>query len=50
MSDFRKCLIALGIRYVSGRRRFASFDLSNEMPSVSEHRYLKLNLLDFLLH
>ena len=48
MSHFRKCLIAVGMRYVGGTRRFASFDQSNEkafMPSVSGHKYLELNLL-----
>ena len=43
MSDFRKCL-------AGDTRRFASFDQSNEkafMPSVSGHKYLELNLLDF---
>ena len=33
-------------------RRFDSFDQSNEkafMPSVSSHRYLELNFLDFQL-
>ena len=43
MSDFRKCLIALGMRYVGGTRKFASFDQSNEkvfIPSVSGHKYL----------
>ena len=52
MSDFKKCLIALGRRYVGGTRRFTSFDQSNEkafMPSVSGHKYLELNLLDFRL-
>ena len=52
MSDFRKCLIALGMRYVGGTRRFTSFDQSNEkaiMSSVSWHKYLELNLLDFRL-
>ena len=52
MSDFRKCLIALGMRYVSGTRRFASFDRPNEkafMTSVSGHKYLELNLKIFLL-
>ena len=38
---------------VSGTRWFASFDQSNEktllMPSVSEHKYFELNLLDFRL-
>ena len=50
MSDFRKKLIALGMRYVGGTRRLASFDQSNEkafMPSVSGHKYLELNLSDF---
>ena len=44
MSDFRKCLIALGMRYVGGTRRFALFDQSNEktiIPSVSGHEYLE---------
>ena len=52
MSDFRKCLIALGTRYVGGTRRFALFDQSNKktfMPSVSGHKCLELNLLDFRL-
>ena len=52
MSDFRKCLIALGTRCVGGTRRFVSFDQSNEktfMRSVSGHKYLELNLLDFRL-
>ena len=50
MSDFRKCLIAVCMRYVGGTGRFASFDQSNEkafMPSVSGHKYLQLNFLDF---
>ena len=40
------------MRYVGGTRRFVSFDQSNEnafMPSVSVHKYLELNLLDFRL-
>ena len=52
MTDFRKCLIAAGMRYVGGIRKFASFDQSNEKAfifSVSGHRYLKLNLLNFRL-
>ena len=54
MSDFRKCLVALlvWVRYDGGTRRFASFEQSNEkgfMPSVSGHKYLELNLLDFRL-
>ena len=52
MSDFRKSLIALGMRYVDGTMRFALFDQSNErafMPSVSGHKYAELNLLDFRL-
>ena len=52
VSDFRKCLIALGMRYVGGTRRFASIDQSNKkafMPSVSGYKYLELNLLDFRL-
>ena len=52
MSDFTKCLVALGMRYVGGTRRFASFDQLNEktfIPSVSEHKYLELNLFDFRL-
>ena len=50
MSDFRKCLITLGMRYVGSTRRFASFDQSNEkafMPFVSGDKYLERNLLDF---
>ena len=42
-------MIALGIRYVGGTRRFSSFDQTNEktfMPSVFGHRYLELNLSD----
>ena len=45
-------LIALGMRYVGDTRRFTLFDQSNEkafMPSVSGHKYLELNLLDFRL-
>ena len=52
MSDFGKCLIALGRRYVGGTSRFASFDHSNEkafIPSASRHKYLELNLLDIRL-
>ena len=52
MSDFRKCLLALGMRYVGGARRFDLFDQFNEktfMPSVSRYKYLELNLLDFQL-
>ena len=52
MNDFRKCLVALGMRYVGDRRRFTSFDQLNAkafMPSVSGHKYLELNLLDFRL-
>ena len=44
--------VALGMRYVCGTRRFTSFDQSNEkafMSSVSGHKYLELNLLDFRL-
>ena len=40
VSDFRKCLMALGMRYVGGTGRFTSFDQSNKkafMPSVSGH-------------
>ena len=40
------------MRYVGGTRRFASFDQLNEktfIPSVSEHKYLELNLFDFRL-
>ena len=40
------------MRYVGGSKSFASFDQSNEkafIPSVSGHKYLKLNLLDFRL-
>ena len=51
-SDFRKCLIALGMRYVGGIRRFTSFDQPIEkafMLSVSGHKYLELNFLDFRL-
>ena len=50
LSDFRKCLIALGMRYFGATRRFASFDQSNEkafMPSVFRHKYLELKILDF---
>ena len=52
MSDFRKCLIARGMRYVGDTGRFTSFDQSNEkafMLSVSGNNYLELNLLDFRL-
>ena len=52
MSDFRKYLIAVSMRYVGGIRRFTSFEQSNEkafMPSVSGRKYLQLNLLDFRL-
>ena len=52
MSDFRKCLIALGVRYVGGTRRFTLFDQLNEkgfMPSLSGHKYLEVNLVDFRL-
>ena len=45
-------LIAPSMRYVGGTSRFALFDQSNEkafIPSVSRHKYLKLNLLDFRL-
>ena len=52
MSDFRKCLIDLGVRYVGGTRRFTLFDQSNEkgfIPSVSGHKYLEVNLVDFRL-
>ena len=52
MSDFRKYLIALGMRYVGGTRRFTSFDQSNGKaftPSASGHKYLELNLLDLRL-
>ena len=51
-SEFRKCLIALGMRYVGGTRRFTSFDQSNEkafMLSVSVRKYIELNFLDFRL-
>ena len=51
-SDFRKCLIALGMRHVSGTRRFALLDQSNEkafMPSVFGHKYLEFYLLYILL-
>ena len=52
VSDSRKCLIAYGMWCVGGTRRFTSFDQSNKkafMPSVSGHKYLELNLLDFPL-
>ena len=52
VNDFRKCLIALGTRYVGGTRKFALFDHLNEktfMPSASGHKYLEFNLLDFRL-
>ena len=52
MSDSKKYLIALGLRYVGGTKRFTSFDQSNEkafMPSVSGHKYLELNRSDFRL-
>ena len=52
MSNFRKRLIALDMGYVGGTRRFASFDQSNGkwfMPTVSGHKYLKINLLDLRL-
>ena len=45
-------MIALGTRYVGSTRRFASFDQSNKksfMSSVSGHKYLELNPLDFRL-
>ena len=52
MRNFRKCLTGLGMRYVGGTRRFTSFDKSNEKAfilSVSGHKHLELNLLDFRL-
>ena len=52
MSDFRKCLIALGMRYVGGTRKFASIDQLNEqafMASVKRQRYLEFSLLNFRL-
>ena len=42
----------LGMRYVGDTRRFASFGQSNEksfVSSVSGHKYLESNLLDFRL-
>ena len=50
MSDFRKCLIFLGMRYVSGSRILASFDKSNEksfMHSASGHKYFESSLFSF---
>ena len=45
MSGFRKILIVLGMRYVSGTRRFTSFG----MPSVSGQKCLEFKFLDFNL-
>ena len=41
VSGFRKCLIALGMRYVDGTRRFASFDQSScEIVCIRKNTFI----------
>ena len=41
VSGFRKCLIALGMRYVDGTRTFASFDQSScEIVCIRKNTFI----------